>query len=225
METLSKAGLVTKEQLKVMLDLQSEVNSLIDADWQKKRFPFLRAVLVEGVEGMDHHGWKWWKSQTKDLGQLQMELVDIWHFLLSEQLIRHGDSQSAASAILNDLDSGNEVAFDGIIFNLEKMDTIELFELLIGMSAVRKMNLSVFNALLVACEMTWDAVLKQYLGKNVLNIFRQQNGYKEGTYVKIWGKKEDNEVLVDILRMVDMTQANVKDKILLLLKKAYVMAW
>ena len=35
--------------------------------------------------------------------------------------------------------------------------------------------------------------------KNVLNKFRQDNGYKEGTYRKIWNGKEDNVVLSEIL--------------------------
>ena len=35
-------------------------------------------------------------------------------------------------------------------------------------------------------------LLKLYRAKNVLNAFRQKNGYKQGTYVKIWGEDEDN---------------------------------
>lgn len=33
----------------------------------------------------------------------------------------------------------------------------------------------------------------------MLNKFRQDNGYQNGTYVKIWNGKEDNEVLSQIL--------------------------
>ena len=39
----------------------------------------------------------------------------------------------------------------------------------------------------------------KYIGKNVLNKFRQNNGYKEGNYRKIWGDLEDNEVLIEVL--------------------------
>lgn len=41
------------------------------------------------------------------------------------------------------------------------------------------------------------------MGKNVLNRFRQANGYrtaiKEGTYRKLWGGREDNEHLFPAL--------------------------
>jgi len=39
-----------------------------------------------------------------------------------------------------------------------------------------------------------------YIGKNTLNQFRQDNGYKEGSYIKIWNGKEDNEVMQMILQ-------------------------
>lgn len=39
-----------------------------------------------------------------------------------------------------------------------------------------------------------------YLGKNVLNSFRQDNGYKEGTYQKEWNGVEDNVHMLEVLR-------------------------
>ena len=41
-----------------------------------------------------------------------------------------------------------------------------------------------------------------YVGKNVLNRFRQDNGYKEGSYRKLWAGREDNEHLIEILESV-----------------------
>jgi hypothetical protein len=37
------------------------------------------------------------------------------------------------------------------------------------------------------------------MGKNCLNVFRQENGYKKGEYTKIWYGKEDNHYLVEFL--------------------------
>jgi hypothetical protein len=37
------------------------------------------------------------------------------------------------------------------------------------------------------------------VGKNILNQFRQDHGYKEGSYVKIWNGQEDNVVMQNIL--------------------------
>lgn len=39
-----------------------------------------------------------------------------------------------------------------------------------------------------------DSIYRSYLVKNVLNSFRNKNGYKQGTYKKIWGGEEDNDV-------------------------------
>ena len=53
------------------------------------------------------------------------------------------------------------------------------------------------------CQLNRTELFRQYVGKNVLNFFRQDNGYKEGTYRKFWSGREDNEVLVDILQSLD----------------------
>lgn len=50
-----------------MLDLQGQMNSKVNPNWIHAGYPFLRAVLVEGGEAIDHHGWKWWKAQEKDM--------------------------------------------------------------------------------------------------------------------------------------------------------------
>ncbi len=47
--------------------------------------------------------------------------------------------------------------------------------------------------------MSFEWLFKVYIGKNCLNQFRQDHGYKEGTYIKIWNDKEDNVVMVSLL--------------------------
>ena len=85
--------MLSKNQAATMLTLQSSMNAKVDPNWVTARYPYLRAVAIEGAEAIEHHGWKWWKKQDKDLAQLQMELVDIWHFILSEILLRNDDNQ------------------------------------------------------------------------------------------------------------------------------------
>jgi len=43
-------------------------------------------------------------------------------------------------------------------------------------------------------------LFEMYVAKNVLNKFRQDHGYKEGSYHKVWNGREDNEVLAEIIR-------------------------
>lgn len=66
-----------------MLELQDGMNNKVNPDWVAANNNWYRAIQVEGVEAIEHHGWKWWKKQDCKLAQLQMELVDIWHFILS----------------------------------------------------------------------------------------------------------------------------------------------
>jgi hypothetical protein len=47
---------------------------------------------------------------------------------------------------------------------------------------------------------TFDELYELYMGKLVLNIFRQEHGYSDGTYIKFWGDGlEDNQVLEKII--------------------------
>ena len=42
-----------------------------------------------------------------------------------------------------------------------------------------------------------------YITKNCLNKFRQDNGYKAGTYIKMWNNVEDNVIAWDLARELD----------------------
>jgi hypothetical protein len=60
-----------------------------------------------------------------------------------------------------------------------------------------------------------------YIGKNALNIFRQNNGYKDGTYVKIWSDKEDNEYLTHFLKTAKVSN-NLMNEVLDFLQDCYL---
>lgn len=208
-----------------MLTLQSSMNAKVDPNWVTARYPYLRAVAIEGAEAIEHHGWKWWKKQDKDLAQLQMELVDIWHFILSEILLRNGQSQAAPlNHLLNALRQANNqqyIEFDNATYILKELDLITKLELLIAISIARRIELAVFESIMHDCKLSWTELFCQYVGKNVLNMFRQDNGYKNGTYQKIWAGREDNEHLVKILESLDSNIPNYKDEIYKALVSAY----
>ena len=210
-------------QITSMLDLQGQMNNKVNPNWIKAQYPFLRAVVVEATEAIEHHGWKWWKAQQKDLPQLQMELIDIWHFMLSFLLIEYnGNIEAAKQEIFNQYEEDNRsILFDGKEFIIESLDTVSKLELLIGLSVVRRINIPLFGALLSDCEMDWDELYRQYVGKNVLNFFRQNNGYKEGTYLKTWAGREDNEHLVEVLAELDSTSNHFRDTLYIKLEERY----
>lgn len=200
-----------------MLSLQCAMNAKVDPNWIAARYPYMRAVVIEAAEAIEHHGWKWWKKQKKDLPQLQMELIDIWHFLLSEILLNEKGSETAALVKLigqlETIENSQQVNFDGEQYNVSSMDLLAQLELLIALSASRRIELSVFAAIMGNCEMDWTELYCQYVGKNVLNFFRQDHGYQDGSYLKMWNGREDNEYLVEVMADLDPSDAEYKDKL------------
>ena len=197
--------MLTRNQTLSMLSLQAQMNAKVNPNWIDAGYPFLRAIVIEGAEAIEHHGWKWWKAQSKDLAQLQMELIDIWHFTLSAVIVSNDGNldASADELMVRMLSVSNIVEFDGSNYAINHLETVSKLELLIGLSVSRRISPALFQALLTDCGMTWDDLFCQYVGKNVLNFFRQDHGYKQGTYQKEWAGREDNEHLVEILAELD----------------------
>jgi hypothetical protein len=59
------------------------------------------------------------------------------------------------------------------------------------------------------------------VGKNVLNFFRQDNGYKEGTYVKNWDGREDNEHLSELVAAMDHGAPDFAEQVYAVLAERY----
>ena len=210
-------------QAVIMLDLQSKLNTLVDKDWVSKRFPYLRAAFVESAEALDHYGWKWWKQQTPDIPQVQIEISDILHFYLSDILLGTDGDVGSASRVLSVecSDVSTQVAIDGVLYNIEEVDTCTLFELLAAFSIMRRRSFPIFQAVMRKCGLDWDSLYVGYVSKNVLNIFRQNNGYKDGTYLKLWDGREDNEHLHDVVLSLDSTSASFSQDIFAALQAKY----
>ena len=215
---------ITEVQLISMLEMQNSMNSRVNANWLAANNNWFRAIQVEGVEAIEHHGWKWWKKQECDMAQLRMELVDIWHFILSAALQhKHGNVVLSKMEMLAELNlCQKSIQFDNQYYMLTQMTLLAKLDLLVGMATSKRISLTLFESLLHDCDMEWNDLFKQYVGKNVLNIFRQDNGYKSGAYIKIWNGREDNEHLVDILELIDLESANVYDELYHCLNERYV---
>lgn len=215
---------LTNKQALAMLDLQGQMNSKVNPNWIQAGYPFLRAVLVEGGEAIDHHGWKWWKAQEKDIDQLMLELVDIFHFTLSHLIIQaHGNIEEAARQLVTSANSADQnIDFDGASYTIHDLDTVRKLELMMGMAVSRRVSIKLFGTLLEDCGMTWADLYRQYVGKNVLNFFRQDNGYKAGTYRKEWAGREDNVHLVEIMASIDATTSNFRELLYEQLAARYV---
>ncbi len=203
-----------KNQLLTMLELQDKMNTRVHAQWREQNFEWYRAIWIESAELMDHYGWKWWKNQKVDVEQSQLELVDIWHFALSIMLNEQTDKQLIAEQIVQAWHSeGKQEQFRTLL---------ETFTLDVLQS--HSFSTPKFCALLAALDMSFETLYRIYVGKNVLNFFRQDHGYQEGTYRKLWQGREDNAHLVEVAETLDITDAAYQDKLYQGLKARYQQA-
>ena len=182
--------MISQDKLLAMLTMQDRLNQKIHPQWRSQNFKWTRAIMVEAVEALEHYGWKWWKKQEPDLAQVRIELVDIWHFILSHELEAGTTSEQIGVAVEN-----------GAPLYLIEGDTRKTFELLIASAAVGQIHLNAFMALMHQVGLTWDELYAIYVAKNVLNMFRQDHGYKAGTYIKMWDGVEDNVALDTLMKL------------------------
>ena len=200
-----------KQKITHMLEMQDAMNSKVNQDWRNAGFEWYRAIWMEASEMLEHYGWKWWKKQDPDVMQVKLEVVDIVHFALSIRLVEGASVEEIAEGVAKDFD--NPVSTDDI------HTTIELLakETLVDQSA----HFSIIAGVMKFMSMSFDELYEIYTGKNVLNMFRQDNGYKDGTYQKIWAGREDNEHLADILESLDSNSHTFKDDVYSALGNAY----
>ena len=200
-----------QKQLEIMLEMQDAMNSRVNADWRQAGNAWYRAIWTECAEMLDHYGWKWWKHQQPDLEQVQLELVDIMHFAMSDYLLQDSDNAAVAARIEDELSDPRQD--DDIRSAIETMarSTIEN----------RSMHFSDFANVMALIEMDFDQLYRTYVGKNVLNFFRQDHGYKDGSYVKVWHGREDNEHLAELLASLDSRSDGFRDEVYRGLEEQY----
>ena len=198
--------------VQTMLDLQDKMNTKVHPKWREQGYEWYRAAWIECAELMDHAGYKWWKHAEPDIEQIQLEVVDIWHFGMSALLVDNTDTDTLAADIVTDLSTGSGVG----------LTLLEASEALASACITSKsFSTSAFLTLMRASDLSFDQLYRMYVGKNVLNFFRQDHGYKDGSYIKVWDGREDNEHLSDILSRLDASDVSFANAVYAGLKAAY----
>ncbi|REL34295.1 dUTP diphosphatase [Thalassotalea euphylliae] len=195
--------IVATTQISQMLAMQDAMNSRVSETWRENGYEWYRAIWVECAEMLDHHGWKWWKHQEIDVPQVQLELVDIFHFGLSLRLMTGASVDDIASSLTNELATASE----------ETDFKLALEQLASAAVSQREFDAQAFADCMRLMNMNLDELFRQYVGKNTLNFFRQDYGYKEGTYIKVWHGKEDNEVLADVVSKLDSSANDFQQQV------------
>ena len=202
-------------KLEEMFILQKKLNDSTNGkNWElginkyKKEINWLRCIHMEVAELIDSTPWKHWKNinSKPDMNNLHVELVDIWHFLMS-YILQETNIPKAVSLVNTHCiyEASEDISINSVIKEAEKLSYIALAietNNMPSFSGVERFIDQFFRCCKVSgLSFTW--LQKLYIGKNCLNKFRQDNGYKEGHYIKQWNGSEDNVMMVTILEQID----------------------
>ena len=128
-----------------------------------------------------------WKKQPEpDMKQAFMELVDVFAFVLSGK----GENEETCPNTISECIECCGSHPDLIVKNLIRSITYNDFNASIGLITGLCRNYFYRE---------YGDIYYYYMGKQTLTRFRQANGYKDGSYIKMWGGREDNEYLTDAL--------------------------
>ncbi|MDY0123576.1 dUTP diphosphatase [Sulfurimonas sp.] len=204
------------DKILLMLQLQASLNEATNGDkWTEgitkngKVINWRRCIYMECAEMIDSFSWKHWKNidQEADWDNLQVEVVDVWHFVMSlaienySQTLR-GQVEDLAiniseSKSFKKIDT-KEALFASQDETIQKIESIMIDTLSRGPLDPENLIADFFD-LVVMSGLNLESLYNLYVGKNILNQFRQDNGYKDGSYIKVWAGEEDNVIMKRIL--------------------------
>lgn len=193
---------------------------------------------------------------TINHSNILVEHTDIWHFLMSHMLqasaASFNDIKVSDEDLINNLVSGNiSTLYPDTHYSV-------LFNFMTQLAATKDEDLC---GLLYSVTNTWiktqshvitdfqnflmvqllldrmygfdfAELVDTYLGKNTLNKFRLDNGYKEGKYKKIWLLldkpetddyigKEDNEFMIEMVKELNSRNVLTSDNLYKMLEEKY----
>lgn len=179
---------------KKMVELQHQFNKQVAEDYLYKSFNWNSAIIAESGELLDSLGYKWWKKQEPDMENVKVEAIDLLHFVISDRIQKNKKMFSEKESLeMTFVELYNE-------FNNVKVlrDYSTLEDMIFYLIATNSYRINVMKRIFTKLEMSNEDVYISYITKNCLNKFRQDNGYKDGSYIKNWNGREDNIVAFEI---------------------------
>jgi len=207
-----------------MLQLQQQLNDATNGeDWEKgvtkngKIIDWKRCIYLECAELIESYPWKHWKNidAQPDYANIKIEAVDIWHFIMSQALedykVKNLGSIEDLAKNINTLSNFSNFTTDITPTTKNYYEQIEVVEVLMKTlfcDEATERLMETFIDVAIISGLNLHTLYKLYIGKNILNKFRQDHGYKDNSYIKIWNGKEDNVIMQNILS----TDTNISPK-------------
>jgi hypothetical protein len=177
-----------EQQIREMFEIQNGLNTKsYSTTWLEKgqsgEYDYRIAGGQEIGEFLESLPVAWWSKQTADRQNCITELVDAWHFIMSQAIIDHsGVVDRAVNEAINDYaDAAMYVTNRGTDLEV-KAYARSLLANLYGDG----LYVESFFKLCTVYGVSLDLLYARYLGKATLNKFRVENGYKVGQYAKLW---------------------------------------
>lgn len=185
---------MNKNIFQIMVELQHQFNKQVAEDYLDKNFNWNSAIIAESGELLESLGYKWWKKQEPDIENVKVEAIDLLHFVISDRIQKNKKMFSEKESLnMVSIEFYNE-------FNTNKVlnDHSTLEDMIFYLIATNSFRLNVMKRIFTKLNMSNEDVYISYITKNCLNKFRQDNGYKDGSYIKNWNGREDNAVAFEI---------------------------
>lgn len=222
------------EIFKEALNKQNELNNSINSNWIVVKNPQHRAMWTEAAEMAESFYWYWWKDVNKepDVENIKVEVIDIFHFLLSDYIQTFKNIEDIASYFNSRLhhlakfqDEYKSLVKERALSKAKEKEIIlTVIDEFVSQAANKKsgpVSAILFYKLMAYSEITLEELFKKYFGKCTLNKFRQDknykkakynmSNYKEDGYLKEWKENtEDNVFMLSIIEKLNIdTDINI----------------
>ena len=192
-------------QIEQMFNLQKQLNDDTNGEiWltgvtrENRKISWYQCTYMEVAEAIDSFNWKHWKNidNEPDWTNIRVELVDIWHFIMSES-IRINDDKYANKFL--GLQPKGDFDVNVLVNSLESMLSLSITSSIKPEANNIREITDIFFTIISHLDINIEDLYKGYVVKNQLNTFRQKNGYKDGSYIKLWNGVEDNVIAFKLM--------------------------
>jgi hypothetical protein len=223
--TISKTTLT--HYLTEMVHVQDDLGLRQNTHWRAKPWDFRLAAIEEVIEAVEHLKWKWWKNPDSvnemdiDWEAVHYEAADVFNFLAT-YLLKECSYYATVRTFIKGYERIPELkeGHTGVNIKDALFTAKDLIRNLVGYhidedqdnygSYIGEELTKLYFTFLQNIGLEPTRLRAIYLAKAELNIFRWENGMKEGTYIKVWNGVKDDVFLKKIVNMTNEADPNYR---------------